>query len=908
MLVLTRLLREKGHRITLMGTVMDRDIAQSVADNVVVVPSGNDYYNINEYVQGWLERNWDEIFNDDPPDLVLNCGWPFFTSMPFFASKVEHVIFHDYGIVPIHNYTDGSLKIQNKVRNLRKRYMRFSSYVITISDYITKTTYEILPHHGIPVKTIHLGVDHMESCLWNSNQIRSSKKGKPSVRKIAQLKKQGYRVLINLGRWETGYYKFSESMYELLRELKASGRKCAMLVLGPKDNVKIPDDLKGNIHPLGYIDDDELVDCMRTSDLGVSSSLWEGHNLPMPEMQYYEKPVLAFNVGAHPEVVLHPWYLCNSVKEMARKANRIFEGRDLTPEIRSAAYQRFKEYFTWDRCAQSMYEVFEKVVSNDKYSVSLDPDYLKNNLKTINIVMDMTNPSRDEANPGIIRTCRQLAAKLQYYINPIFVIRDDSDDCFVLPNRDEYKVMGSYNGPLVLDEELLSPMDHRITLDEYFLKHLKPGHQWLLLPDIIHIEDGLKIQGYCNQRNLHITDIFYDDIPYKLHEMYGVEGKDRHAGYMMRLTDSDLVLSISQYSTDCLVEFCNQLGISSNNVKTAEIPGEFTTASRTLNKLPTVGTCKQFVMVSTLEPRKNHRQVIEACLQLEKLAPDLNFKFVMIGNRFAGHSDIADYVQKITKDHPRIEWRGILSDEDMDRVIKESAFTIYASTMEGYGLPIMESLWRGKPCLCHNAGAMAELAAEGGCYTVDVNNPEAICKSLFKLCTDSTLLKKLEAETINRKIKTWREYAENVLAEISQAQARMDERDIPDRRFGGSTLSPLPHLLPNIPGELCRYISLSKRTGMKVGITLGQQTSEVLHYLGKYYDLLFALDCTTISPMNNVVCISNCTDEAIKEISLGLNDYGVMVDALFVDSTAKLSNKVQMVKNAFDDCLNVIAY
>ena len=46
---------------------------------------------------------------------------------------------------------------------------------------------------------------------------------------------------------------------------------------------------------------------------------------------------------------------------------------------------------------------------------------------------------------------------------------------------------------------------------------------------------------------------------------------------------------------------------------------------------------------------------------------------------------------------------------------RECAFAAFPSVEEGYGLPIIESLWFGKPCLCAGFGSMAEIAEAGGC-------------------------------------------------------------------------------------------------------------------------------------------------------------------------------------------------
>ena len=53
----------------------------------------------------------------------------------------------------------------------------------------------------------------------------------------------------------------------------------------------------------GFADDKDLPAYYAVSDVYVTASLWEGFNLPAAEAQACGKPVVAFNIGSHPEIV-----------------------------------------------------------------------------------------------------------------------------------------------------------------------------------------------------------------------------------------------------------------------------------------------------------------------------------------------------------------------------------------------------------------------------------------------------------------------------------------------------------------------------------------------------------------------------------------------------------------------------
>ena len=69
------------------------------------------------------------------------------------------------------------------------------------------------------------------------------------------------------------------------------------------------------------------------------------------------------------------------------------------------------------------------------------------------------------------------------------------------------------------------------------------------------------------------------------------------------------------------------------------------------------------------------------------------------------------------------------------RAYRECLFTVYPSLMEGFGLPILESLWHGKPCVCGGNSARLEVARGGGCLTVDQTSENAIAAGI-KNCSE----------------------------------------------------------------------------------------------------------------------------------------------------------------------------
>ena len=93
--------------------------------------------------------------------------------------------------------------------------------------------------------------------------------------------------------------------------------------------------------------------------------------------------------------------------------------------------------------------------------------------------------------------------------------------------------------------------------------------------------------------------------------------------------------------------------------------------------------------------------------------------------------------------------------------------TVFPSLIEGFGLPIVESVWHRRPCVCGHNGALGEVAQGGGCLTVEQSDVTALATGIRSLLQDETLYRKLYDETGRRPFRSWEEYAQRVAGYMS---------------------------------------------------------------------------------------------------------------------------------------------
>ena len=752
LIILGKQLKELGYSVSIMANQYDEQIVKTFATGIIKIPSHDeDYLNLNEHTAEWIEKSWKVYFNAyNKPDIILIGGWPFFSSIPFFKEVCGNVVFLDFGAVPLEGYSGAALIIQEKLRALRRRYLMNVSLIIGISDFIVNSQSKVDTNGEISVQTILLGADHMNMAMWSRENLSGGKEDHCAADQLIRLKNKGKKIILCLGRWEANCYKNSDAAYDVFRKISAKISDCALIMLANPSNIEIPPDLRENAYPIGFPDDNELIGIMREVDLGISVSLWEGFNLPIAEMQWLNRPVLAFNIGAHPEVILHPWYLCRDENEMACKGAEILKGQGLDTDTNKKASERFHEIFKWDRAIHNFDMAFQELVSDSNSKLSL--------------IIDVTNATKDTANSGVIRVTRRLSRELQRYLNPIFVVWDQDRDRYVMPTRNEFHTLGQFNGPELTDEGLPSPDNHRITLDEN-LARIDSDYKWLLFTETVNEEYARKVRLFAKSEWIKLGAIFYDAIPILHPELCKDESiRDNHRRYMTGLAECDIVIPISKFSSDCLEKFWTDNNITGCPLSPILLPGEFGGFKRN-EKIQDLSKNKiNILCVSTLEPRKNHKTLIEACLLIQKDHPELDWSLTLVGNRYAGAFEIADYVEDISAKNPRIKWLGVVDDSKLHELYEEATFTVYPSFIEGFGMPILESLWHGRPCICHKEGVMAELAAEGGCSTTNVLDVNDLSRSIYELSIDRSLLIDLTMQAVERKIKTWAEYASEFIS------------------------------------------------------------------------------------------------------------------------------------------------
>ncbi len=99
---------------------------------------------------------------------------------------------------------------------------------------------------------------------------------------------------------------------------------------------------------------------------------------------------------------------------------------------------------------------------------------------------------------------------------------------------------------------------------------------------------------------------------------------------------------------------------------------------------------------------------------------------------------------------------GSRNDQELEWLYQNCMFTIYPSVYEGWGLPIAESLARGKVCVSSNTSSMTEIAGDLIDYFSPYNSSECLEAIMKYTKNDVRISKEKEIQNKYKPI-TWDE-------------------------------------------------------------------------------------------------------------------------------------------------------
>jgi glycosyltransferase involved in cell wall biosynthesis len=270
----------------------------------------------------------------------------------------------------------------------------------------------------------------------------------------------------------------------------------------------------------------------------------------------------------------------------------------------------------------------------------------------------------------------------------------------------------------------------------------------------------LAIKKLKLEKNIKYGTIIYDLIPYHSRSTLPPELSIRFSLWLSEIVAiSDILVSISEYTKKELDQFIIDRNIEPRDSQSTYIPlGSHPSIKSASSKIQNRYFIESdfCVFVSTIETRKNHAALIKAWEKLlDKNPPHL----IIVGKSGWGFNEVQALVQENIKLFRKVTFIHDASDSDLEWLYSKCLFTIYPSLYEGWGLPVTESLARGKFCICSNTTSLPEA---GGIYAdyFDPKNIDDIAQKIgYYVQNRAEIIVKEKKIKDSYNLRTWQDYA-----------------------------------------------------------------------------------------------------------------------------------------------------
>lgn len=142
-----------------------------------------------------------------------------------------------------------------------------------------------------------------------------------------------------------------------------------------------------------------------------------------------------------------------------------------------------------------------------------------------------------------------------------------------------------------------------------------------------------------------------------------------------------------------------------------------------------------FLSISSLEPRKNLRTLLEAYRHLPGTVKEQQgLVLVGAGNRIFADPELSRQIGNIDPD--RVAVPGYVPTEDLPAIYRMSTALVFPSLYEGFGLPVLEAMAASTPVITSNRSSLPEVAGHAA-VLIEPESIEELAAAMELIALDS---------------------------------------------------------------------------------------------------------------------------------------------------------------------------
>lgn len=259
--------------------------------------------------------------------------------------------------------------------------------------------------------------------------------------------------------------------------------------------------------------------------------------------------------------------------------------------------------------------------------------------------------------------------------------------------------------------------------------HTMPNRSWLL-PKL-------------KNKKIRIVPLLHDIIPVR-HPQYmvGITLMRFMEFLMAHLKYADDIVVTTDFVTEDLKKLFKELNLPEKPIHKVGLGADFSIADAQTNTAAQVidpevvaalSGRKFLLTVGTVEPRKNHKVLIEA---YEKKLADMGIDVVIVGRIGWEMEPLLNRIKANRNYGNGLYLFSGINDATLNYLYKKAFMVVFSSYIEGYGLPTIESLINGVPVICSDIQVMREVGGDF-CDYFHPDDPDQLAAVVEKYHADN---------------------------------------------------------------------------------------------------------------------------------------------------------------------------
>lgn len=200
-----------------------------------------------------------------------------------------------------------------------------------------------------------------------------------------------------------------------------------------------------------------------------------------------------------------------------------------------------------------------------------------------------------------------------------------------------------------------------------------------------------------------------------------------------------------------------------------------------------------FVMLGTIEPRKNHHMLLTLWRDLWETIGPGGPRLLILGRRGWDNEPVFRMLDRCGGFGGLVEERGQVSDGEVASTLAGARALLFPSFAEGYGIPLVEALTLGVPAICSDIPALVEVGAGVPEYHHPLDGA-AWRRAIMAYSTDDHPARAAQLE----RLRSWRRPDWNDHFRVTDALLNRLAAEPAGLRRAVRGFPPLPHPAPQV--------------------------------------------------------------------------------------------------------------